>query len=57
MPTITPIQKILKGILHTHKTKTNITMKGQEVLNLTRKADKYLGRSTELAAHTQFLKQ
>jgi hypothetical protein len=40
MPTITPIQKILKGILHTHKTKTNITMKKEEILNLKRRTEK-----------------
>jgi hypothetical protein len=38
------------------KTKTNITMKGWKVLNLLR-TDKYSESSTELAAHTQILKQ
>jgi hypothetical protein len=32
-------------------------MKGQEVLNLKRRTDKYSETSIELAAHTQILKQ
>jgi hypothetical protein len=37
--------------------KTNITMKGGEVLSLMRKTDKYSESTIELAAHTQILKQ
>jgi hypothetical protein len=37
--------------------KTNITMKGQEVLNLMRRTDKCSENSIELTAHTQILKQ
>jgi hypothetical protein len=39
MTTKLPMQKILKGILHTQKMKTNITMKGWEILNLKRRTD------------------
>jgi hypothetical protein len=39
------------------KVKTNITMKGQEVLSLIRRTNKYSESSTELVAHTQILKQ
>jgi hypothetical protein len=40
-----PLQKILEGILHwkesfTQRVKTNITMKGWEILNLKRRTDK-----------------
>jgi hypothetical protein len=38
MTTIPPLQTILKGIQHT-EAKTNITMKGQEILNLKRTTD------------------
>jgi hypothetical protein len=37
--------------------KTNITMKGQEVLNLMRRTGKDSDSSIESAAHTQILKQ
>jgi hypothetical protein len=37
--------------------KTNMTMKGQEVLKLMIRTDKYSEGSIESAAHTQILKQ
>jgi hypothetical protein len=57
MTTKPPFQKILKGNLHTQKTKTNITMKGWEELKLIRRTDKYSESSIELAAYTQILKK
>jgi hypothetical protein len=51
MTTKPPLQKILRGKFYTEKTKTNMTMKGQEVLTLRRKTDKtdkYLQSSMEL---------
>jgi hypothetical protein len=56
MTTKTPLQKILKGILHTED-KTNITMKCWEILNLKRRIDKYSERCINVAAHTQIFKQ
>jgi hypothetical protein len=56
MTTKPPLQKILKGILY-KKMKTNITMKGQKVLNLIRRKDKHSESSIESAAYTQVLKQ
>jgi hypothetical protein len=55
MTTKTPLQKILKGILH-KKTKINIIMKGREALNLLRRKDKHSESNTESAAHTQIHK-
>jgi hypothetical protein len=37
--------------------KTNITMKGQELLNLKKRTDKHSESSTELAVNIQILKQ
>jgi hypothetical protein len=49
MSTKTPVQKILKGILHTKLKKTNITTKEWTVLNLMGRTNKYTESSTELA--------
>jgi hypothetical protein len=54
-----PLQKILKGILHTQKPKTNITTRGWEVLNLMRRTDKHPEssiKSSKSSVHTQILK-
>jgi hypothetical protein len=37
--------------------KMNIITKGQEILNLKRRTDKYLEKSIDSASHTQILKQ
>jgi hypothetical protein len=37
--------------------KTNITMKGKEVLNFRRKTDKYSESSIDLASHTQIIRK
>jgi hypothetical protein len=54
MTTKPPLQKILKGM---QNMKTNIIMKGQEVLNLMRRTDKHSESSIESVVHTQILKQ
>jgi hypothetical protein len=51
-----PLQKILKGILY-REDENIIIMKGQEVLNLMRRTDKYSNNNIESAAHTQILRQ
>jgi hypothetical protein len=55
MITIPPLQKILKGLLHTED-ETSITMKGQKVLNLMRKTYKYSESNIVLSVHMQILK-
>jgi hypothetical protein len=37
--------------------KTNIITKGQEILNLKRRTDKYSEKSLDSVSHTQLLKQ
>jgi hypothetical protein len=53
MTTKPPLQKILKGILHTED--KNKTMKGQKVLNLMRRTNKYSESSIESLHTINFL--
>jgi hypothetical protein len=50
------LEKILMES-YIEKIKTNITMKGQEVLNLIRRTDKHSESSIESVAHPKILKQ
>jgi hypothetical protein len=56
MTTKPPLQKVLKGILHTED-EINMTMKGQQVLNLMRRTEKHSESSTESAVHTHMINQ
>jgi hypothetical protein len=55
MTTKSPLQKVLKGVLHSEdKNKHNHKRMGS--INLKRRTNKYRESSIELVAHTQILK-